>query len=110
MAKNKNIANDKKPNVDIMWWKLPLIANTTNMIKGKWKDNMRKDIEGNHAVLTGEVNNITGLDLDFGYKLTDEELNSNPITKQFIVKFGKEPKWDTYTVRTRSGGLHYYFE
>ncbi len=110
MPKNKNIANDKKPNVDIMWWKLPLIANTTNMIKGKWKDNMRKDIEGNHAVLTGEINNITGLDLDFGYKLTDEELNSNPITKQFIDKFGKQPDWNTYTVRTRSGGLHYYFQ
>ena len=37
-------------------------------------------------------------------------MNSNPITKKFIDKFGKEPKWDTYTVRTRSGGLHYYFE
>ena len=110
MTNNKNTNTNKLPNIDYMWWKLPLIPNTTNMIKGKWSDNRSKDITGNHAVITGEENNITGLDLDFGYKLTDDELYSNPITKKFIDLFGKEPKWDTYTVRTRSGGLHYYFE
>ena len=110
MTNTKNMKSDKLPNIDYMWWKLPLIANTTNMIKGKWCDNKSKDITGNHAVLTGPENNITGVDLDFGYKLSDDELYSNPITKKFIDLFGKEPKWDTYTVRTRSGGLHYYFE
>ncbi len=110
MPNNKNTINNKLPNIDYMWWKLPLVKNTTNMIKGKWSDTRSKNITGNHAVITGEENNITGLDLDFGYKLSDEELNSNPITKKFIDLFGKEPKWDTYTVRTKSGGLHYYFE
>ena len=110
MTNTKNMTSNKLPNIDYMWWKLPLIANTTNMIKGKWCDNKSKDITGNHAVLTGPENNITGVDLDFGYKLSDDELYSNPITKKFIDLFGKEPKWDTYTVRTRSGGLHYYFE
>lgn len=110
MRNNKNTNTNKLPDIDYMWWKLPLVKNTTNMIKGKWCDNRSKDITGNHAVITGEDNNITGLDLDFSYKLSDEELNSNPITKKFIDLFGKEPKWDTYTVRTRSGGLHYYFE
>ncbi len=110
MTNNKNTNNNKIPDIDYMWWKLPLVKNTTNMIKGKWCDNRSKTITGNHAVITGEDNNITGLDLDFSYKLSEDELNSNPITKKFIDLFGKEPKWDTYTVRTRSGGLHYYFE
>jgi hypothetical protein len=110
MANNKNTKQNKNSNISYMWWKLPLIKDTTNMIKGKWSDNKSKDIKGNHAVLTGEENNITGVDLDFSYKLTNDELNSNPITKKFIDLFGKEPNWDTYTVRTRSGGLHYYFE
>jgi hypothetical protein len=110
MTNTKNTKQNKINNIDYMWWKLPLVPNTTNMIKGKWKDNQTQNITGNHAVLTGEINNITGLDLDFGYKLSDEELNSNPITKEFIDKFGKKPNWDTYTVRTRSGGLHYYFQ
>jgi hypothetical protein len=110
MSNTKNTNTNKLPNIDYMWWKLPLVKNTTNMIKGKWCDNRNKNITGNHAVITGEDNNITGLDLDFSYKLSDEELNSNPITKKFIDLFGKEPTWDTYTVRTRSGGLHYYFE
>ena len=110
MTNNKNMTSEKLSNIDYMWWKLPLIANTTNMVKGKWCDNKSKDITGNHAVLTGPENNITGIDLDFGYKLTDDELLAAPITKKFIDLFGKEPKWDTYTVRTRSGGLHYYFE
>ena len=82
MTNNKNTNTNKLPNIDYMWWKLPLIPNTTNMIKGKWSDNRSKDITGNHAVITGEENNITGLDLDFGYKLTDDELYSNPITKR----------------------------
>jgi len=110
MTNNKKQNTDKKYNINYMWYKLPLIKNTTNMKSGKWSDNKSKDITGNHAVMTGPENNITGVDLDFGYKLTDEELYSNPITKKFIELFGKEPIFDTYTVRTRSGGLHYYFE
>lgn len=110
MTNNKKQNTDKKYNISYMWYKLPLIKNTTNMKSGKWSDNKSKNITGNHAVMTGPENNITGVDLDFGYKLTDEQLNSNPITKKFIELFGKEPTWDTYTVRTRSGGLHYYFE
>ena len=59
--------------------------------------------------MTGEINNITGVDLDF-YKYTTEELCSIESTKKFIELFGEQPAWDTYTVRTKSGGLHYYFE
>lgn len=110
MSDKKITDNNKISDIDNMWWKLPLVKNTTNMTKGKWIDKQSKDITGNHAVLTGKVNNITGIDLDFGYKLSDDELQKNNITKKFIELFGREPEWNTYTVRTRSGGLHYYFE
>ena len=113
MTNNKNTIDNKKPNIEYnMWWKIPIQQYTGNFIKGKWKDYQSKDIDvnKNHGVLTGEINNLTGVDLDFSYKLSDEELNSNPITKKFIDLFGKDPTWDTYTVRTKSGGLHYYFE
>ena len=111
MANNKNTKQNKNSNISYMWWKLPLIKDTTNMTKGKWSDNKSKDIKGNHAVLTGEENNITGVDLDFSYKLTNDELNSNPITKKFIDLFGKNyiETFDTFTQKTANGGIHLLF-
>ena len=111
MANNKNTKQNKNSNISYMWWKIPIQDYTGNMVKGSWKSYQSQDIDvnKNHGVLTGKINNITGVDLDF-YKHTKEELNSIESTKKFLDLFTEEPKWDTYTVRTKSGGLHYYFE
>ena len=83
MTNNKKQNTDKKYNISYMWWKVPYFTGTTNPI-GKWEIVKRKEVSGDHAIMTGPENNITGVDLDFGYKLTDEQLYSNPVTKKFI--------------------------
>lgn len=110
MTTNKN-KTDKKNITPLHMWRIPLYDNTTN-IKVGWKDknNWSKNIKGNNAVITGKCNNLTGVDLDFGYKLTDEEIKNDPLTYDFVKKFGKKPTWNTYTVKTKSGGYHYYFQ
>ena len=58
--------------------------------------------ENNSGVLTGEINNITVVDLDF-YKHTG--------TNKFIETFNDYiDYWNTYTVKTGRGGFHLYFK
>ena len=58
--------------------------------------------KGNAGVPTGEVNNITVLDLDF-YKNT----GSNKFTEAYSDYINH---CDTYTVQTANGGYHLYFQ
>eukprot|EP01046_Picozoa_sp_COSAG06_P028576 COSAG06_NODE_2584_length_6617_cov_9.409021_2_plen_304_part_00 len=74
----------------------------------KWKNKKfwsKNHPVGNYGIPTGEANNIFVLDLDF-YKIdTEDELFANP----FIQMFGEGPTFETFTVASPSGGLHYYF-
>ena len=57
------------------------------------------DITKNYGILTGKINNIIVVDIDIkddGLSKWNELINKN-----------SEP--DTFTIRTGSGGLHYYF-
>ena len=71
------------------------------------------------AILTGKYtyynnekvchnNNISVVDIDFFKKQSKEEQTINP----FIVKFGFDfiDTFNTYTVKTQSGGYHLYFK
>eukprot|EP01043_Picozoa_sp_COSAG02_P074782 COSAG02_NODE_15128_length_1200_cov_1.428312_2_plen_216_part_00 len=75
---------------------------------GSWKkpkNHYKKHPSGNYGIPTGQVNDIIVLDLDF-YKLDVDELLANP----FIQIYGEKPTFDTFTVASPSGGLHYYFK
>jgi hypothetical protein len=72
-----------------------------------WKKRLNKAlVKTNCGVACGKINNLVVLDLDF-YKDGDEEGTINI----FNEKFGTDYKvFDTYTVRTGSGGWHLYFK
>eukprot|EP01047_Picozoa_sp_COSAG01_P031215 COSAG01_NODE_2206_length_8170_cov_70.537108_2_plen_945_part_00 len=98
-----NIMENNKIN-DV--YKFKLINNTKNPAC-KWKDkknHFKKTPSFNYGIPTGIVNNIFVLDLDF-YKLDVDGLLANP----FIQLYGEQPEFDTFTVASPSGGLHYYF-
>ena len=88
-------------------YKFNLIPNTKNPACA-WrntKNHYKKHPRGNYGIPTGQVNDIIVLDLDF-YKLDANELLANP----FIQIYGETPTFDTFTVASPSGGLHYYFK
>ncbi len=72
-----------------------------------WKKRLNKAlVRTNCAVPCGKINNIVVLDLDF-YKDGEEE----GLINTFNETFGNDYKiFDTYTVRTGSGGWHLYFK
>ena len=87
-------------------YKFKLIHGTKNPAC-KWtdkKNHFKKTPTFNYGIPTGIVNNIFVLDLDF-YKLDTVEIIDNP----FIQLYGEHPKFDTLSVASPSGGLHYYF-
>jgi hypothetical protein len=57
----------------------------------------------NYSILTGSINNLFVVDVD----LLDNKTSPNHHWNNLIAIHGK-PK--TLTIRTRSGGLHYYFK
>ena len=73
----------------------------------KWKDenNLTRDkIDGNYGVPCGKINNITVIDLDFFYKLNEEDIDDHPFV-QFLPLV--EP---TKTIKTGRGGYHLYYK
>ncbi len=72
----------------------------------QWKKRLNKAlIKTNCGVACGKINDIVVLDLDF-YKVGDEGC-----INQFNEVFGTDYKiFDTFTVRTGSGGWHLYFK
>lgn len=58
------------------------------------------DVTKNYGILTGKINNIIVVDID---------IKDNGLTKwNELINKHSEP--DTFTIRTGSGGLHYYFK
>ena len=73
----------------------------------KWQDvkNLTTDkIDGNYGVPCGKLNNITIIDLDFFYKLNEEDRDDHPFV-QFLPLV--EP---TKTIKTGRGGYHLYYK
>eukprot|EP00960_Hanusia_phi_P018907 556963-Hanusia_phi.AAC.1 len=56
-----------------------------------------------YAVRTGEISNIIGIDID-NYKTLEGNVKGCPEFEKLCSKS------NTYTVKTPSGGLHYYFK
>lgn len=72
-----------------------------------WKKRLNKALcRTNCAVPCGKVNNIVVLDLDF-YKDGEEDGLINTFNETFGTDYSI---FDTYTVRTGSGGWHLYFK
>jgi hypothetical protein len=63
----------------------------------------------NYGILCGKVNNLIVIDLDLEkYKKDNRFVPSGfEKMKEYIDEFGD---FDTFTVRTPSGGIHYYFQ
>lgn len=96
---NNNMLNDL--------YKFKLINDTENPAC-KWKDkknHFKKTPDFNYGIPTGQVNDIIVLDLEF-YKLDADGIVANP----FIKLYGEQPTFNTLTVASPSGGLHYYFK
>jgi hypothetical protein len=97
-------------------WKIPIKNNTTNLFSKPWNDIKSRDLDylkktyytNNYAIMTGKENGITVLDLDF-HKDKEKINTDSPLYKEWIEKFGEYPEFDTYTVKSKSGGRHYYF-
>jgi hypothetical protein len=68
-----------------------------------------KKSKSNLGIPTGKINNITVVDLDF-YSKGDEVFDLE--NSSFIKAFGNDyiKDFDTFTVKTPSGGLHLYFK
>ena len=66
----------------------------------------------NWGILTGKINNVFVLDLDTakwtGAKCKSMTDGKHPFIETFGTDFAK--KFNTYTIRTRSGGGHLYFK
>lgn len=73
----------------------------------KWGNITRSIVSKHHndnrAIKTGSISDLTVFDLDL-YKCEGK----NPFTEEFGKKFIK--KFNTYTVKTPSGGYHLYFK
>ena len=125
MEKNKNNEKKMKKKYNNRYMEdittIQLIQNAKNPIpKISWKDkkaqfktNIYKfDSKKQHCNLgvpTGKINNITVVDLDF-YSKGESIFNLDD--SSFIKTFGKNyiDDFDTFTVKTPSGGLHLYFK
>lgn len=73
----------------------------------QWKRYTNKGLKNiNCGVPCGKINNLTVVDLDF-YKDGEEDGNINLFNKEFGSDYNV---FNTYTVRTGSGGWHLYFK
>jgi hypothetical protein len=93
--------------------KIKLLKNSKNPFyswnkKENW---ILKDIDldkFNYGILCGKVNNLIVIDLDLEKTKKDNRFVPSGFDKikEYIDEFGN---FDTFTVKTPSGGLHYYF-
>jgi hypothetical protein len=94
--------------------KILLYKNTKNPVHlwSKKENWIKKDIdltEYNYGILCGKVNNLIVVDLDLEkIKINNRVIPSGFVKiKEYVDEFGE---FDTFTVKTPSGGIHYYFK
>ncbi len=91
--------------------KIPL-KNCSWKKKENWITNNNNNIdlnEYNYGILCGKVNNLIVIDLDLEKQKKDNRFVPSGFEKmkEYIDEFGN---FDTFTVKTPSGGIHYYFQ
>ena len=63
-------------------------------------------IAKNYSLLTGKINNLSVIDIDFLKDWNQNDKDNHP----FIKEFGKDPaKWGCPVIQTPRGGYHLYF-
>lgn len=94
--------------------KIKLELNQKIPLKGRsWQtpNNQIKNIPDlkkyNYGILTGKINNIIVVDLDLN---KDDEPEEKSGLNEFDLYLDTHDNPDTYTVRSRKGGLHFYFK
>tara|TARA_R110000803_G_scaffold623_1_gene2146 strand:+ start:2184 stop:5105 length:2922 start_codon:yes stop_codon:yes gene_type:complete len=122
MEDNKNIRDIKKvmKKKKVMMKAVPLINNSKRPAVS-WKDNKehidfhlysfkKYKEEGNsknYSILTGKINDLSIVDIDFPKDWTEEQKKQHP----FILAFGDDPnEWGCPVIQTRSGGYHLYYK
>lgn len=101
---NKNLT------IDYLKFKIP-INSKVPIVQWKNEENYTKVIDTNkynYGIPCGKINNLIVIDLDLE-KEKDGELITSGIEKfnEYIKQYGE---FNTLTVKSRSGGFHYYFK
>lgn len=88
--------------------KIKCVNNSKNPDCLSFKDYTTEKLNCNYGILTGQINNITVVDLDF-YDKKEKKFIYNQ--SSFIKEFGKDlSKFNTFTQLTPNGGFHLFFE
>ena len=92
-------------------WKVPMKKGTKDMFLCKWKNEKtwRKSInldKLNGAIITGSANDLIVLDVDVKKK-KEEKIEGVQEFLKYIEQYGDV---NTFTVKSPSGGFHYYFK
>ena len=89
--------NSKIPLKDCSWTK-----------KENWRKGYINLSKYNYGILCGKVNNLIVIDLDLEKNKKDNRFVPSGFEKmkEYINEFGDI---DTFTIKTPSGGVHYYF-
>ncbi len=97
-TKIKLCKNSKIPLKDCSWSK-----------KENWTKNQIDLNKYNYGILCGKINNLIVVDLDLEKEKKDNRFVPSGFEKikEYIDEFGN---LDTLTVKTPSGGIHYYFQ
>ena len=127
MDSKENLRDTKKPhmilkNKKAIFKSVELLMGSKRPA-GKWKDpnecqyvdfNIKTfktlketdSIAKNYSLLTGKINNLSVIDIDFLKDWNQNDKDNHP----FIKEFGKDPtKWGCPVIQTPRGGYHLYF-
>ena len=101
---------NKNFTIDYLKFKIP-INSKVPFIQWKNEENYQKVIDVkkyNYGIPCGKINNLIVVDLDLE-KEKDGEIIPSGIDKfkEYIELYGN---FETFTVKSRSGGIHYYFK
>ena len=93
-------------------WKVPMKKGTKDVFLCKWKNerNWHKTInlnKTNGAIITGSANNIIVLDVDIKKRNDGDKIEGIQEFAKYTNEYGQI---NTFTVRSPSGGYHYYFK
>lgn len=84
--------------------KIPYAVDWSGNKKTNYKIDIKPNVEYNTAMVCGKINNVTVVDLDIYKWVNDDHIFYQTFGKDFIKKF------NTYSVKTASGGYHLYFK
>lgn len=96
--------------IDYLKFRIP-INSKVPIIQWKNEENYQKVIDVqkyNYGIPCGKINNLIVVDLDLEKKKDGEIIPSGiDKFKEYVEQYGK---FETLTIKSRSGGIHYYFK